>query len=162
MKLEDQVCSLDLAKRLKELGVKQESSFYWKKNVSALDFGNALKETGHRNEEGSLVTERENMDKFGKWYLLSMSHEDCTDNGWGFYSAFTVAELGEMLPWDLTVSRNIDKEWHIHFMADGLTEKETYSVMSEKSEVNARAKMLIYLIENDLIKTSAHCWKGGK
>ena len=29
MKLEDQVCSLELAKKLKELGVKQESLFYW-------------------------------------------------------------------------------------------------------------------------------------
>jgi hypothetical protein len=29
MKLENQVCSLDLAKRLKELGVKQDSYFKW-------------------------------------------------------------------------------------------------------------------------------------
>ena len=29
MKLEDQVVSLELAKKLKELGVKQESLFYW-------------------------------------------------------------------------------------------------------------------------------------
>ncbi len=29
MKLEDQVVSLELAKKLKELGVKQESAFYW-------------------------------------------------------------------------------------------------------------------------------------
>lgn len=29
MKLEDQVCSLEFAKKLKELGVKQESLWYW-------------------------------------------------------------------------------------------------------------------------------------
>lgn len=29
MKLEDQVCSLELAKRLKELGVQQNNVFYW-------------------------------------------------------------------------------------------------------------------------------------
>lgn len=31
MKLEDQVCSLELAKRLKKLGVNQDSLFYWLK-----------------------------------------------------------------------------------------------------------------------------------
>lgn len=31
MKLEQQVCSLELAKRLKEFGVKQESYFHWTK-----------------------------------------------------------------------------------------------------------------------------------
>ena len=30
MKLEDQVCSLELAQRLKELGVKQESLWVWR------------------------------------------------------------------------------------------------------------------------------------
>jgi len=29
MKIEEQVCALELAKRIKELGVKQESRFYW-------------------------------------------------------------------------------------------------------------------------------------
>lgn len=29
MKLEQQVCSLELAKKLKELGCRQESAFYW-------------------------------------------------------------------------------------------------------------------------------------
>lgn len=32
MKLEDQVCSLELAKRLKELGVKQNSALVWYKD----------------------------------------------------------------------------------------------------------------------------------
>ena len=32
MKIESQVCSLELAKKLKELGVKQESLYYWCEN----------------------------------------------------------------------------------------------------------------------------------
>ena len=60
MKLEQHVCSLDLAKRLKELGVKQESLFWW---------GEITKEVHYC--------------KAGKPLHIS---------------AFTVAELGEMLP----------------------------------------------------------------
>jgi len=37
MKLEDQVCSLELAKKLKELGVKQESYWSWLKGDA--DYG---------------------------------------------------------------------------------------------------------------------------
>lgn len=36
MKLEEQVCSLELAKRLKELSAKQNSQFYWTQ-ISQLD-----------------------------------------------------------------------------------------------------------------------------
>ena len=67
MKLEDQVCSLELAKKLKELGVKQESLFYW-------------------------------------WFVRNDMGDDVfvSDtkpvNGTEYWSAFTVAELGEMLP----------------------------------------------------------------
>lgn len=36
MKLEDQVCSLELAKKLKSLGAKQESTFYWAETTGGL------------------------------------------------------------------------------------------------------------------------------
>ena len=39
MKLKEQVCSLELAKKLKELGVKQESLWWWSSNrAPAIDY----------------------------------------------------------------------------------------------------------------------------
>ncbi len=125
MKLEQQVCSLELAKQLKELGVKPESLFYWvsHKDISSAGIGTDI--------------------RMRKTFLLELTDE--------VISAFTVAELGEMLPWDLTLSRNIYKEWIMTFEADGMTEDKVYSVKG-KSEADVRAKMLIYLIENKLIE----------
>ena len=36
MKLEDQVCSLESARRLKELGFKQDSLFYWQRPMGGM------------------------------------------------------------------------------------------------------------------------------
>jgi hypothetical protein len=49
MKIEEQVCSLELAKRLKKLGVKQQSALYWVVptdetiHLSSLEFASAEK-----------------------------------------------------------------------------------------------------------------------
>src|SRR5437868_5642219 len=75
MKLEDQVTNLELSKRLKELGVKQESLFWWEFYISG---DPELKRAG---EQECIEGESE------PWY----PSKDCI-------SAFTVAELGEMLP----------------------------------------------------------------
>lgn len=71
MKLESQVCSLEYAKRLKELGVKQESLFYW-----------SFYDGGFSEEEPGITLTDEANHGFEEDLL----------------SAFTVAELGEMLP----------------------------------------------------------------
>ncbi|KKM66269.1 hypothetical protein LCGC14_1482790, partial [marine sediment metagenome] len=78
-------------------------------------------------------------------------------------SAFTVAELGEMLPWEIF---EIDKGKYLVDLStlvgeDGwrsslLAVSDSKSNLNnhiEKSdtEANARAKMLIYLLENKLI-----------
>ena len=111
MNLIDQVCSLELAKRMKELGVKQESLFCY---------------TDRKNDVEFLPTEIRN-------------EGVCT-------AAFTVAELGEMLGFWVTTRMVNKKLWECrcHFM-------EYEQSIQAETEADARAKMLIYLIENNLL-----------
>ena len=81
MNVKDQVCSLKQAKRLKELGVKQESLFY------------------HFQQ-----TENDDPD------VISCDIKDFFNHAI-FYSAFTVAELGNMLPKILPLKVMIT-EWY--------------------------------------------------
>ncbi len=121
MKLEDQVCSLELAKRLKELGVKQESIFSYDATMSP----------------------------DGRTEVLSIG---CPIFG---YSAFTVAELGEMFPYVscLTYSSNMHTEWWCNY-AEEDREGVLHLKHTEKSatEADARAKMLVYLIDKGIVK----------
>lgn len=121
MKLEDQVTSLELSKRLKELGVKQESYFEWSFYMDCME--------SDCHEKHWIVT-----DKNG-------------GNIGGRISAFTVAELGEMLPSYFKIfplhSSRVGTESNARFICGG---------QEAKTEADARAKMLIYLIENKLVK----------
>lgn len=185
MKLKDQVVSLELAKKLKELGVKQESLFYW-------SFGDVY-------EEGK--------EEWCVNYRSKVTKRNGVDLEW--YAAFTVAELGEMLPSDIKAEA-LDRRFPFvanreatHDSDDAMIEAEQQimedfkSVFSElydpdvyedgfncnirlyyakggkkvayffddeepecsyevfetlgDTEADARAKMLIYLIENKLV-----------
>ena len=123
MELKEQVCSLELAKELKELGVKQESLFWW---------------DGYTNFEDEIKLE------YGK--------PDFVAGDAMFYSAFTVAELGEMLPRGYMSFHDSIGKWFCEdldtFIQPGYKEiPDDYN-----TEAVARAKMLIYLLENKLIK----------
>lgn len=122
MKLEDQVVSLVLSMQLKKLGVKQQSIFYW-------DYFNP-KAYGVR---------------YAAFHCPSLEH----------YSAFTVAELGEMIPtkYDemfLTSYKCSREGWWVEY-DDGKGEKSDFTSWS-KNEADSRAKFLIYMIENNLLK----------
>lgn len=124
MELKDQCVSLELAKKLKELGFKQESLFYW-----VLFHGGVGK--GHSDYERSAIWELRT-----KEGSLNFQESRCP--------AYTVAELGEMLPQKVCwrgLSNNGSK-WGLEF-GDFRAEAET--------EADARAKMLIHLSEQGLI-----------
>ncbi|HZV21345.1 MAG TPA: hypothetical protein VE986_07350 [Hyphomicrobiales bacterium] len=130
MILEKQVCSFALAKLLCDLGVSQHTSFfYWQPDGDGL-----------------------------------LEYWDMKD---GSVSAFSVPELGEMLPWELIVGAHRyeldlfkNGEEPAHWFVGYTTKDEPiYSVLGMnyhfgKTEADARAKMLIYLLEQQLINNS--------
>jgi len=126
MKLQQQVVNLELSKKLKGLGFKQESYFHWYQGGG------------------------------GEWYLgdttemmnnaIEISH--LTAPQFNSYSAYTVAELGEMLS-------SYKYNWQNYKGSDGQWVLGDYilSLPPTKgiTEADARAKMLIYLKENNLL-----------
>jgi hypothetical protein len=132
MKLESQVCSLELSKKLRELGVKQESLFYW--TVTMPD------PTGE--------TWSYDLAYVDTYYIQSPGDIEA--------SAFTVAELGEMLPQpciSLVMENWLNNPESKYKCYDSTV--ENWFMVDRKvyasTEADARAKMLIYLIENNLI-----------
>lgn len=128
MQLKQQVCSLELAKKLKELGVEQESLFYWDESPD--------------EENAEVFFQRgQKDDLFNRRYI----------------SAFTVAELGEMLPKGNFSIRYIGVEkWEAGNnittylgMAQGGPKCDLH-IEEADTEATARAKMLIHLIKNNL------------
>lgn len=89
MSLEQQVCSLELAKKLKELGVIKESLFYWSScSHCTAEYG---------VEEWSL---QEGMD-YG-------------DN----YSAFTSSELLEIINAFIRISKDVDSNISVYYQPE--------------------------------------------
>lgn len=139
MKLEQQVCSLELSKRLKELGVKQESLFYW--------YGEWYDPNPPFREKAK------------RWYIELAGYVSPEKDIEDTFSAFTVAELGEMLP--MIVNNNDDTNWLYTTKHDdgysvqyGSIENNSFNIVYEQysdTEADARAKILIYLLENDMI-----------
>lgn len=130
--LEQQVCSLEPAKKLRELGVEQQSLFF----ISERD--------------GRIISNEEYYD------FLDFAANVGGGSVEQFYSAFTVAELGDMLPnychsWRFVVISNTHStEWRCE-NRNCIPPDEPLHVDAD-TEADARAKCLIYLIENDLIK----------
>jgi hypothetical protein len=135
MEIEEQVCSFGLARRLKELGVKQESLWWW---TLDMDVWKLLD-----NDQFNFIAKQVSEKKGRKM----------PDHA----RAFTVAELGEMMPsWIESHKSPTDRD--AGNILPGWSTENTLMVQGEpkyqhaNTEANARAKMLIYLLENELIR----------
>lgn len=138
MQLENQVVSLDLAKRLKELNVKQYSIFVWE----------------YYDDRCYSI----------KFYPYAAIPTIC--DKYILYSAFTVSELISLLPVDFpwvnkegeesaeNVFLDIKKYGHSYGISyvDLDDEFFDWELIQDESLPNALAKMLIHLLENNLLK----------
>lgn len=131
MKFQNQVTSLKLSKRLKELGYPQESLHFWAVEMSK----------GRETDKWSLCP---------KEHLLSEHPK---------YSAPTVAELGEMLPAHQCsfgkselVTNGFVQIAYGKWCGSWTDNNGTYVDFAEEKEADLRAKMMIYLLENKLVK----------
>lgn len=125
-----QLVNLELSKKLKELNCKQESLWWWRPTYS-LDL--------------------KTLDKM-EWFLYNEKPTDKNELKYS-YSAFTIAELGEMLSTGYgSFKDDLTKKYYCGsrgFLAQG---KAEFLHRIANTEANARAKMLIYLIENKLMR----------
>jgi hypothetical protein len=130
--LENQVCSLELSKRLKELGVKQDSFWVW---ISVIKTG------------FDFLKRREDFEP------------DSKDIGAFNYPAFTVAELNEIIfqkNYDLLeetgylniTTEMIDRSCGYYYR---LTNNFRENIIDDFNLANCFATLLIYLMECDLL-----------
>lgn len=122
MKIEQQVTSLEISKRLKELGVKQESHFEWECNGAI---------------QGNMYDT-----------IVHISNPDAYDVNCEYISAFTCSELGEMLPAHLQIDKYQSSKylWSVYYsdmQMRGVSHKENADTLAD-----AMGKMLIYLEEH--------------
>ena len=110
---------LELAKEMKELGISNSYKFYW------------LKQACH-NKPILIPNE------------LKFRDEDTIEYE---YPAYTVGELGEMLP-DSAYSFTFINKRQWRFVCSRMKYKD---LIIEDTEANARAKMLIYLKKEGII-----------
>lgn len=135
--LKSQVVSLELSKRLKELGVPQNSLFYWYNSQATGGEWVVLDRKGFTTDLALLIEQG-----------------NC-------FSAFLVGELGELLRTELTDENESDsftlkcgntiEFWWATF---GNDEADITPQFEDASFADCLAKMLIYLLENNLLKAS--------
>lgn len=138
MKLENQVCSLELARRLKELGVKEGSYFYWNKAFAGT--------RGQRWEVGTHIPTTESLksgDAFHAYSVAELLEKFPMHHNYG------APHVGKANDGDEYIASYV----HWYNLWHNKKEFEAHQVPTflDRNPANAPAKMLVYLLENSLI-----------
>lgn len=127
--MQKHVVSLELSKKLKELGVEQKSHFYHE--INNIDGGVETNEIIYSKDKSMVIC-----------------------YGYEYISAFLSSELGEMLPsgldYIINTSKAVNRWVCICEEITGTLRREKHREWGD-TECDSRAKMLIYLLENKII-----------
>lgn len=126
MKLEDQVCQHYLSKKLTELGLKKESVFSW------VDQNHEIKLTSTIMAKLMISRPKD----------IRLYEEN------NIFPAYSVAELGEMIPHGVNTVKD-GLGWYTEVFKPL---KEWNKLFPCRLEANARANILINLIETGIVK----------
>jgi hypothetical protein len=124
--IEEQLCSLEQAKKLVKLGLRTPTIFYYTVDI----------------------TSKRRRIRYGH-DLQAVNTSDFNEVCYKFYPAYTVAELGVLLPSDIFV------DGYCVFEMEQLGKHEPHWLWRGEeynTEAQARAEALIWLIENDYLK----------
>ena len=145
MMISQQVCSIELAKRLKELGVKQDSLFIW---------------GAYENPLKGIVSEKTCPDdEYCIYYCEDKVYKKCpTDYS---VAAYTVAELGNMLM-DFCINNTSDVQLYFNHNCNGyytliiptILNKILNIYIINHKESDVRAYAVIWIIENGYMQVS--------
>ena len=134
MKIEDQVVSLELAKQLKQLGIKQDSLWYYAK----------FEDDSHLDVVGSIPFDL-------IWRIISRGSFEFEQFD-EIYSAYTFAEISNMLP--ATLECDIESCDGIYIQTgkekDGTWNCNDGNYYAKSKRIaDAPTKMIIYLLSED-------------
>ncbi len=130
--LENLVCSVEESKKLKELGVRQQSRFYW----TPEDDGNLIRDS--RPEGLSAFTEDELENMLPK--TIEYKARDQIEGEWRHHV--------------FSAGRNLDTdEWYVMYSDPKYPDKPPLCSIYSGTKVTALVKMIVYLIENEFVTT---------
>lgn len=150
MDISKQVCSLEQAKRLQDLGVNYENSPYtWMYAVLSND--------GDKFEDVPMLF-RDNTGEYDKWPAMPFGDKwnDATEEDYetkGNYPAFTVAELGVMLPENAGTGNYAQDELMMRYCNETSVERlpDIDAFFRLLTDPKFLAALLIHLLENNHI-----------
>lgn len=155
MKIENQVCSIEQAKKLKSLGIKGNSMLTWMYAVLSLD-GDKFENVPMLYRENTGAYDLVNVLDFDKKWETTLEEDYETI---GNYAAYSVAELGVMLPCIRTFNYDGYTSYINYYCLCGkfycsidcaISGKNLFKIHGD-TEAQARSSILIWMLENKII-----------